>query len=89
MLIVLAEIIAMLNDVTGTDASWADQVTAASRLEGDLHLDSIEFTALAARLQAAYGGKVDLLGFVAGLDIDQIIALTVGDVTEYVSRACP
>jgi acyl carrier protein len=89
MLTVLAEIIAMLNDVTGTDTSWADQVTAASRLEGDLHLDSIEFAALAARLTTAYGSKVDLFALIAGLDIDQIIALTVGDVTQYVAQARP
>jgi|HubBroStandDraft_5_1064220.scaffolds.fasta_scaffold479534_2 acyl carrier protein len=87
MPIVLSEIIAMFLDVTGTDVSWADRITATSRLEADLHLDSLEFAALAAKVRAEYGGAVDLFAFVADLDIDQLIALTIEDVAGYVSRA--
>jgi acyl carrier protein len=87
MPIVLPQIIEMLIDVTGEDMSWADQVSPASRLDADLHLDSLEFAALDARLRTAYGGAIDLLAFVAGLDIDQIIALTIQDVADYVARA--
>ncbi len=32
---------------------------------------------------------MDLVGYVAGLDIDEIIELTVGDVTDYVNRCGP
>jgi acyl carrier protein len=81
---VLAEIAAMLAEVTGGGATWANQVTAASRLDGDLHLDSLELAAFADRLRAAYGA-VDLAAFISGMDIDQIIALTVGDVAAHVA----
>jgi acyl carrier protein len=86
MLTVLADIIALLTDVTGADASWADRLTAPSRLEGDLHLDSLELAAFAARLRSVYGDGVDLAAFIAGLDIDQLIGLSVGDLADYVSR---
>jgi acyl carrier protein len=46
MPIVLPQIIAMLIDVTGEDMSWADQVSLASRLDADRHLDSLEVATL-------------------------------------------
>jgi acyl carrier protein len=48
-------------------------------------MDSVEFAALADLLASAYGDQVSLTAFVAGLDIDQIISLTVSDVAEYVA----
>jgi acyl carrier protein len=79
----LAELVAMLLDVTGEDDGWAAGITPATRLEGDLQLESIELVALGELLRSRYGEGVDLAAFVAGLDIDQIIGLTVGDVLAY------
>jgi hypothetical protein len=82
---VLAQLTGMLLDVTGEDDGWATRVTPGSRLEADLRLESVEFTALGELLGAVYGDRVDLAAFVAGLDIDQILALTVGDLADYVT----
>ncbi len=83
----LGEVTEMLREVTGEDARWAARVTSSSRLEADLRLDSLEVAALGDLLQQAHGGRVDLPSFLAGLDIDQIIALTVGDLVAYVANA--
>ena len=48
-------------------------------------LDSLELAALSALLRDRFGPAVDLTGYVAGLDIDQLIGLTVADVTAYVT----
>ncbi len=80
----LAELAGMLLGVTGEDERWAAGITPATRLEADLRLESVELAALGGALRDRYGDGVDLLAFVAGLDIDQIIALTVGDVLAYV-----
>lgn len=80
-----AEVVAMLAQVTGESAQWLARVGPASRLEGDLFLDSLEVASLGALLRAAYGDPVDLPAYLAGLDIDQIIALTVGDLVAYVA----
>jgi acyl carrier protein len=82
---VLTTLTRMLQDVTGEDSGWAASITSASRLEGDLRLESVEVTALAGLLAETYGERVDLLGFLAGLDIDQLIGLTVADVAAYVA----
>lgn len=85
----LADLTAMLLDVTGEGERWGARVTPASRLEADLRLDSLEVAALCGRLSAAYGAGVDLAGYLAGLEIDEIIALTVGDLLDYVARRLP
>jgi acyl carrier protein len=82
---VVDKLASMLAEVTGEPASWAGQVTAGSRLEGDLLIDSLEMAALGELLAKAYG--VDLMEFLAGLGIDQLIELTVGDVAAYVAAA--
>lgn len=86
---VLAALAGMLMDVTGEDERWAARVTADSRLEGDLRLESVELAALGDLLRDAYGDRVDLAAFVAELDIDEIIGLTVGDLAGYVAQRCP
>jgi hypothetical protein len=85
----LADVIEMLRTVTGEDEQWAARVTAASRLEGDLRLDSLEIAALGDLLHQACGGRADLPGFLAGLDIDRLIALTVGDLLAYLASVYP
>jgi len=81
---VLIVLIGLLREVTGEDESWAAAVTASSRLEEDLKLESFEVTALGERLRACFGEAVDLDRYLAGLDIDELIALTVGDVVAFV-----
>jgi acyl carrier protein len=71
---------------TGDESLLGAGIIAATRLEGDLRLDSLDLAALGALLRDRYGRAVDLVGYVAGLDIDEIIELTVGDVTDYVNR---
>jgi acyl carrier protein len=81
---VLTQVIGMLAEVTGEDQRWAARVTAASRLEADLRLESVELAALGELLGHAYGQQVDLTAFIAELEIYEIIALTVGDLVAWV-----
>jgi acyl carrier protein len=77
---------AALAAATGDESLPSAGISAATRLECDLCLDSLDLAALGALLRDRYGTAVDLVGYVAGLDIDEIIELTVGDVTDYVNR---
>lgn len=82
---VLAELGRMIAEVTGEDGGWTAGITPASRLEGDLRLESVEWAALADRVAERYGDRADLWRYIAGLDIHQIVALTVGDLARYVA----
>jgi acyl carrier protein len=81
----LAELAMMLRDVTGESDECAAAITPASRLEADLRLESIEIAALGEMLREKYGDRADLGALYAELDIDQIIALTAGDLVAYVT----
>lgn len=81
----LAELSAMLAAVTGEDQRWERALAPGSRLEADLRLDSLEIAALARRLRDRYGPAVDLPGYLAGLSMDELVALTVGDLLAYLA----
>jgi acyl carrier protein len=60
-------------------------VSPDTTLEGDLGLDSLDVADLAGRLRDRYGDRVDLVGFLATLDIDELVALTTGDLARHVA----
>jgi acyl carrier protein len=68
------------------DGEWdADRpITASTSFNGDLELESLEFVALAEKLQGHYGDRVDFVSWLSSKDLDEIIALRVGDVVEHI-----
>ena len=81
---VLEEIKAILAEVLGEEFLLDTEVTPETSFSDDLALESIEFVALSEKLQDRYGARVNLAVFVAGLDIDEIMALTVGQLAGYI-----
>jgi acyl carrier protein len=84
--ITAADLTGALAAATGDDSLLCAGIAPTTTLEGDLCFDSLDLAALAAVLRDRYGTTLDLVGYVAGLDIDEIIGLTVGDVAGYVNR---
>jgi acyl carrier protein len=82
---VYGEIVTLLQEAIGEDDDWRAAVGPPTRLDSDLFLDSIELAAFGRRLQQRFGAGIDLLSFVASLDIDQIIALDLAEVARYVA----
>jgi len=62
-----------------------DEVTVESTFGADLDLESILFVVLCERLQERYG-EVDFVGWLADLEMDQLINLKVGDLVEHIAR---
>ncbi|MFE9452969.1 acyl carrier protein [Streptomyces sp. NPDC006739] len=50
----------------------------------DLELESIDLVTLAGRLEERYGRRVNFAEFLAGMEFDEIIELTVGRLVEFV-----
>lgn len=84
--VTVADMVEVLATATGDDALRRAGIGAATQLEGDLYLDSLDLVTVGALLAERYGPGLDLPGYLAGLDIDDIIGLTVGAVTDYVNR---
>lgn len=53
----------------------------------DLELESIEFVALAAALREHYGDRVDFVSFLAEKEVEEIIALRVGEVVSVIETS--
>ncbi|MCP2335774.1 acyl carrier protein [Actinomadura rupiterrae] len=81
---VLDEVVAMLAEVVGEDFLLEQEVGPDTSFNDDLALESIEFVALAEKLQLRYGARIEFAAFIAGMDLDQIMAMTVGDLTTYI-----
>lgn len=74
-----------LVEVAGDELLLAGPITMATSFNADLELESIEFVALAEKLQQRYGAEVDFVGWISTKELDQIIALTVGELVEFIA----
>ncbi|MEV6127860.1 phosphopantetheine-binding protein [Streptomyces violaceusniger] len=84
---VLAEISGMLRTMLDEYGLDEIEVTMRTRFTEDLELESIDLVTLAGSLEARYGRQVNFAEFVAGLELDEIIDLAVGQLVEYVVRS--
>lgn len=84
---IVATISAAIHEIIGEEDDVALDVTADSSFSEDIEIESIEFVALAERLQACYGERIDLIGWLGELDLDEIIDLTVGELAAFIA-AC-
>ncbi|MCU1496695.1 MAG: hypothetical protein JWM47_648 [Acidimicrobiales bacterium] len=81
---VLAELERILTEVIGDDLLLDGPLQMATSFDEDLQLESIEFVALAEQLLETYGQGVDFVSWMATMELDDIIALTAGDVVGFV-----
>ena len=81
---ILGTVVSLLGEVIGED--WADEIeiTEATSFNEDLELESIEFVALAELLQTHYGEHVNFVDWISDKELDEIIALKVGDLVEFI-----
>ena len=81
---VLRTVEQLIVEVVGDELTLLHPITMATSFNTDLELESIEFVALAERLQQHYGDRVDFVAWISGKQLDEIIALTVGDLVEHI-----
>jgi acyl carrier protein len=82
---VLADLEQILIEVIGDDLLLDGPLTMETSFDQDLQLESIEFVALSEQLLETYGEQVDFVGWLAEMELDDIIALTVGQLVDFVA----
>ncbi|MCX4751518.1 phosphopantetheine-binding protein [Kitasatospora sp. NBC_01287] len=82
---ILGEIAGMLATVLGDYGLDDVEVTMEARFTEDLELESIDLVTLAGQLQERWGERINFAEFIAGMDLDEIIGLTVGRLVGYVA----
>jgi acyl carrier protein len=85
---VLAVVRQAIYDIIEVDGASAHAVPIErdTAFHEDLELESIELVALAERLQEHFGERVDFVGWVAHKELDEIIALRVGALVDYICQ---
>lgn len=81
---VLADVTGMLRTVLAEYGDDDMVIGMSTTFNRDLELESIDLVTLAGLLEERYGQRVNLAEFLAGMEFDEIIELTVGRLVEYV-----
>ncbi|MGW7383566.1 acyl carrier protein [Streptomyces sp. NPDC054794] len=81
---VLADVRAMLLTLLEEYGEDEVEIGMTTTFNRDLELESIDLVTLAGLLEQRYGDRVNFAEFLAGMEFEEIIALTVGRLVEYV-----
>ncbi|OEV11695.1 acyl carrier protein [Streptomyces sp. Amel2xB2] len=81
---VLADIAGMLRELLEEYGLDEAEIGRETTFHDDLELESIDLVSLSGSLRERYGDRVNFAEFVADLELDEIIALTVGQLVDFV-----
>jgi len=81
---VLAEIRRIVVEVIGEDYVSELDIERDTRFRDDLDVESIEFVALGEALRARYGERIRLAQWIGDMEVDEIIAMTVGQLVDHI-----
>ncbi|MET8998116.1 phosphopantetheine-binding protein [Amycolatopsis sp. NPDC004169] len=81
---VLAQLSGMLRELLEEYGLDDAEITMETTFHDDLELESVDLVALSGRLREQYGDRVNFAIFIAERDLDEIIALTVGELVRYI-----
>jgi acyl carrier protein len=82
---ILTDIRAMLTEIIGVEYALSLDIGMDTSFDADLQLESIEFVKLSAMLTDYYGNRIDFVSFLADKTLNEIIALQVGEVVDYIA----
>ena len=81
---VLAQLTGMLRELLEEYGLDDTEITMDTTFHDDLELESVDLVALSGQLREHYGDRVNFATFIAERDLDEIIALTVGELVRYI-----
>lgn len=80
----LNTIISLIRQAVNEDWIEDFDIDANTSFSDDLELESIELVVIADKIQSHYGKSIDFNQWLGSLQLEQMIRLTVGDLTEFV-----
>jgi acyl carrier protein len=81
---VLAQLAGMLQELMEEYGLDDAEITMETTFHDDLELESVDLVALSGQLREHYGERVNFATFIAERDLEEIIALTVGELVRYI-----
>lgn len=84
---VFVEIVDLIRGVLDGYDPGAEPITRETSFQRDLALESIDIVVLGSKLVETFGPSVNFAEYLSTLTIQEIIALRVGDLVDYVTGA--
>jgi len=82
--LVLDVVRTILADVIGEDYVSMMEIGPETSFQSDLEIESIELVAMGEQLQECYA-HVDFAAWLSTMEVDEIIAMTVGDLIDHIT----
>ena len=83
---VLGTVTELLAPLVGDLEVLGIRITRDTAFHDDLELESIDLVTFAGILAEHYGPDVDLADFLSQKDLDEVIELRIGDITDFVAK---
>lgn len=74
-----------ISDIIGADVVAQIGITRDSTFTKDLEMDSIEIVSFAEKVKGKYGREADFIAWLSGMEFQDLLNLTVGQVTDYIA----
>ena len=84
---ILTAVSGFIQEVIGEQWVSEIDIDMNTTFSADLELESIEFVALAEKLQERYGSAVDFPAWLSMMELDDLINLRVGQLVEHIARS--
>lgn len=85
--IIFEQLKQFISEIIGVEYAEELNVTMASVFTKDLEMDSIEIVAFAEKVKGKYGEKIDFVGWLSGMDMEEIISLSLGRIVTFIAEA--
>ena len=84
---VLREVTQLIRGALSDYGEWPDNIAPNARIDADLGMQSVEFSALQGRLEQRWGPAADLGPLLRTLDLSGLAGLTVAAVAGHIEAA--
>lgn len=81
---ILTTIAGFIREIIGEDYVEDIDIDPETTFADDLEMESIEIVEFAEKIREYYGDSVDFARWISGMELDDIINLTIGEVTDYI-----
>ncbi len=82
----LNTIIRLVREAVNEDWIEDFDINAQTSFNNDLELESIEFVAIAEKIQGHFGKEINFVEWLGTLDLDQMIQLNMGELADFVEQ---
>ncbi len=86
---IVEALIGLIRSSVNEDWIQACEIGPETRFSQDLEMESIEMVMLAAAIQRHYGGSLAIVDWLSGRSLDDLVALSVGDLARHIDQTLP